>query len=166
MRNLLLATVAMLCIAAMPALAQSPELGAVTTTAPSYTSGTNRAFSLDTSGGLRTTGTGLGNQPAPNTGTFTDRSGAVTLGGTSQQLAAANTSRKRIIIENPCTATSQNIPTAESLFINFTTAAAANLTSVELAPCGSFDTGAGPVTTEVVNVIGATTAHKWVAKEM
>lgn len=96
---------------------------------------------------------------------FTDRSGSISTGGTAQTLAAINTSRKRIIIENPCSLTSQGIAAAESLFINFTSAAAANSTSVELAPCGSYDSGSGPVTGELISVLGATTAHKWIAKE-
>lgn len=101
----------------------------------------------------------------PLQASFTDRSGSITLGGTAQTLAAINTARKRILIENPCTATSQGIATAESLFINFTSAAAANSTSIELTSCGSYDSGPGPVTTELISVIAPTTAHKWVAKE-
>jgi hypothetical protein len=102
----------------------------------------------------------------PQLASFTDKSGAITAGGTSQTLAAINTVRKRILIVNPCTATSQNIATAESLFINFTSAASPTAGgSVELAPCGSYDSGAGPVTTELIAVNAATTAHKWTAKE-
>lgn len=100
------------------------------------------------------------------TGTWTDNSGSITSGGASQTAIASNTSRKRYLIENPCTATSQGIATAESLFVNFTAAAAANTTSVELAACGSIDSAAGPVTTEAITVLGNTTSHKFIAKEL
>lgn len=103
---------------------------------------------------------------APLTGTFTDRSGAITLGGTSQQAAAANTARRRILIENPATATSQNIVSAESLFVNFGTAAAVNSSSLELTPGGSYDSEAGPVTTQSINVVSTTIGHLFVIKEM
>lgn len=106
------------------------------------------------------------NTGAPAAASYTDKSGAITLGGTAQTLSAINTSRKRIIIENPCTATSQGIATAENLFINFTTAATtAGGNSFELVACGSFDSGSGPVSTELISVIAATTNHKWIAKE-
>lgn len=102
----------------------------------------------------------------PLQGSFTDRGGSITTGGTSQTLAAANTARRRIVIQNPCTTTGQNIAAAESVFINFTSAASATAgTSFELAPCGSYDSGTGPVTTELITVVGATTSHKFVAKE-
>lgn len=107
-----------------------------------------------------------GGAVTPLTGTFTNRSGAMTAGGTSQTLAAVNASRRRLIIQNPCTAAGQGV-TAESLYINFTSAAAVDGgTSVELAPCGSFDSNAGPVSTEAITVNAATTGHKWIAKEM
>ncbi len=102
----------------------------------------------------------------PQLASFTDKSGAMTTGGTHQTLAAINAARKRIVIVNPCTATSQNIGTAESLFINFTSAASPTAGgSIELAPCGSYDSGSGPVTTELIDVNAATTAHKFSAKE-
>lgn len=102
----------------------------------------------------------------PLQASFTDRSGNVTSGGTSQTLAASNASRKRIVIENFCNATTQNIAAAESLFVNFTTAASTSAgTSIEIAPCGSYDSGFGPVSTEAITVTAATTAHRWAAKE-
>jgi hypothetical protein len=104
----------------------------------------------------------------PAQASFTDKSGAITTGGTSQTIVAANASRARVIIQNPCTATSQNIATAESFFINFTTAASATAgSSIELLPCGVFDSAAGNslVTTEAITGVGATTSHRWIAKE-
>jgi hypothetical protein len=103
---------------------------------------------------------GASGAPTNVTGTFTNRSGTVATGGTSQTLAASNASRKRLIIQNPCSAT-------ESLFINFTTAASTSAgNSLELVPCGSYDTAGAPPTTEQVNVTAATTSHAFVAKEM
>jgi hypothetical protein len=105
---------------------------------------------------------------ATPTGAFTNRSTTITVGGTSQQLAPINANRKRIYVENPATAAGQGgIAAAESLFINFTTAAGVNNgTSVELLPGGIFDSGSGPVTTEAITVNAATTGHAFIAKEM
>lgn len=96
----------------------------------------------------------------PGTGTFTNRSGTVATGGTSQTLAVANSTRMRLIIENPCAQT-------ESLFFNFTTAASTSAgSSIELAPCGSYDSAGAPVSTEAITVTAATSAHPFIAKEM
>jgi hypothetical protein len=104
---------------------------------------------------------------SPTRGTFTDRSGSITLGNTAQTLAAVNANRNRIMIVNPATAASQGIATSESLFINFTSAAVVNgVGSIELTPGGSFDNAAGPVSTELISVIAATTGHCFTAKEM
>lgn len=101
--------------------------------------------------------------PAPNQGTYTDRSGTITLGGTSQTLMAANASRKRYVIENPSDA-----PSGESLFVNFTGAADSPtaLTSFEILPGGYIDSGAGPVSTQAITVNAASTGHVFIAKEM
>lgn len=101
------------------------------------------------------------------TGTFTDRSGNIAAGGTSQQLAAANASRKQLIVFNPADAAGQNITSVEPLYINFTSAAAdSGTTSLELLPGEEFNSGSGPVSTEAVNVVAATTGHVYIAKEM
>jgi len=93
---------------------------------------------------------------------MTDRSGNIAVGGASQQLAAANAVRRRILVENPSTA-------AESLFINFGAAAsvngAATPDSIEITPGGYFDSGNGPVDGRVINVVAATGGHKYIAKE-
>ncbi|MEJ0093421.1 MAG: hypothetical protein WDN46_08280 [Methylocella sp.] len=105
----------------------------------------------------------------PNVKTLTDRSGAVTTGGTSQTLVASASTRMTIFIENPCTGASQfggtTPPAAESLFINFTAAASATAGgSIELSPCGVYSTGTGPVSTEAITVTATTTGHRWTAK--
>lgn len=96
----------------------------------------------------------------PTTGVYTDRSGSIAVGNTSQQAMAANGARKRLIIQNPATET-------EVLYVNFTAAAnSATKISLELVPGGSYDSAFGPVTTEAVNVVAVTAAHKYIAKEM
>jgi archaellin len=99
-------------------------------------------------------------------GTLTDRSGSITTGGTAQTLAAVNASRRYLLVQNPLSATTQGIATAESLFINFTTTAVAGEPSIELAPGDIFVMEGSAVSTELVSVIAATTGHKWTAKEM
>jgi hypothetical protein len=103
----------------------------------------------------------------PLTGAYTNRSGAIAAAGVSQQLAAANGTRRRLFILNPSTAAGQNIAAAERLFINFTTAAGIDDgLSIELQPGQSFDSGQGPMTTELITVNAATIAHRYIAKEM
>ena len=99
-----------------------------------------------------------GGQSGVNRGTFTDDSGTITVGGTSQQVMAANASRKGLMIQNPSTAT-------ESLFVNFGAAATTTGNSVELLPGGTFWEDAGMVSTETVNVVAATGGHAFMAKE-
>lgn len=97
------------------------------------------------------------------------KGGAITLGGTAQTLAAVNSSRKGIIIQNPCTATEQGIAVAENLYINFTAAATVSTSAnvAVLPPCSSFALGLnnGVITTELISVNAATTAHIWYSKE-
>ncbi len=99
--------------------------------------------------------------------TFVNRSSSISVGGTSQTLAASNTNRRRIWIMNPSDAAGQGIATAESLYINFTTAAGVNNgTAIEINPGGWWDSGIGPTTTEAITVNAATTGHVFIAKEM
>lgn len=103
---------------------------------------------------------------APYNGVDTDRSGALAVAGTSQSAAAANGARKRFFIQNPSTAAGQGIAGAESLFVNFTTAAGVNNgTSIELTAGQSLDL-AMAVTTEQINVNAVTVGHRWIAKEL
>jgi hypothetical protein len=95
--------------------------------------------------------------PIPS-GTLTDRSSTITAGGTAQTLAASNSSRKKLIIINPSTAT-------ESLWFNFTTAAVAASPSIELKAGTRYETDAAFISTELISVIAATTGHVFTAKE-
>jgi hypothetical protein len=100
------------------------------------------------------------------TGSYTNKSGTIAVGGASQSLMAANGSRKGFVIQNPCTASSQGIGAAENLVINFTSSATiTGGNSIELTPCGSY-AEFGPITTEAVTVNAATANHAYVAKEL
>jgi hypothetical protein len=89
-------------------------------------------------------------------GTLADRSGTLTTGGTSQQLAAANTTRKYLLI--------QNVSTTD-LWINFTTAAVVGQPSIKVVAGGNFVMESSFVSNEAVNIIGPTTGQAFTAKE-
>ena len=92
-----------------------------------------------------------------NSGTFTDRSGSITTGGTSQTLAPINAARKYLTIENTSTA---------NIAINFTSAASLTAGSLVIAALGSLTLSSQSfVSTELVTVVGATTGQTFVAKE-
>jgi hypothetical protein len=96
---------------------------------------------------------------------------AVTTGGTWQVLFAANDNRKTLWIENYCSATTQGIVTAESVFVYFlppntaapTTASGPSLGAFELAACGSQVFTGSYMTRQTVYILGATTAHQFAA---
>lgn len=92
----------------------------------------------------------------PGSGTLTDRSGTITAGATAQALAASNSSRKYLIIQNN---------SAESLWVNFTTTAVQSQPSLQLLPNGSLVMESGYISTEAVSIIGATTGSAFTAKE-
>lgn len=92
----------------------------------------------------------------PSQGPLTDKSGTITSGGVAQTLAAANTARKYIIIQNN---------SVESLWINFTTTAVQTQPSIQLLPNGSYVMEASFVSTELISIIGATTGSAFSAKE-
>lgn len=123
-----------------------------------------RCITPDASGNVPVVGTIT---VVPATGTYTSKNLALTLGGTAQTLMAANTSRKRFYIQNPCTATGQGIAAVESIYVSFTGSAAVNNgTSIEILACGSYESDAGPISTQAISVNAATTGHKIVAGEM
>lgn len=91
-------------------------------------------------------------------GSFTDRSGTITLGGTAQTLAAANASRVYLFI--------QNVSNDGDMWINFGTTAVQNQPSIRLVPTASFELGITDfVSTELISIIGPTTAAAFTAKE-
>lgn len=102
--------------------------------------------------------------------TATDRGGTLTAGGTAQNAAASNTSRKGFVIQNPCTATGENIAAVEDLYVSVTGAAtvagAGNF--ADLAPCGSASliVAPGSVIQTAVSVNATTINHRWTATEV
>ncbi len=91
-------------------------------------------------------------------GALTDRSGTITTGGTSQQLAPVNNARKYLLVQNPTTA-------SESFWIAVGTAAVAASPSIEIAPGVTLSWESSFVPSDAVNVIAATTGTAFVAKE-
>ena len=90
-------------------------------------------------------------------GTLTDRSGTITIGGTSQVLAPVNATRKYLNIKNTSSA---------NIAVNFTAAASLTSGSYVIVPLGSLNLSTGSfITTESVTVVGATTGQTFVAKE-
>jgi hypothetical protein len=103
--------------------------------------------------------TDAGNSVSPR-GTWTDRSGTIAAGGASQQLMAANATRKAWMVENPSSE-------VESLWLQFGGAAVTDQPSLEIVPGGSYkENMGGGLTTQQVQVIATTTGHKFIAREM
>lgn len=157
-----------LALGAMALLAISPA-HAVALSQPCYTSGGGVCIPVEPTTPLPVTASGsspLTTTPVPVTPT--DKGGTITLGGTAQTLAAANTSRKSLVVQNPCTATGQGIATAEDLFISVTGSATVNSSGnfADIPPCGSATISwNGTVITAAVSVNATTTSHRWYATE-
>ena len=90
--------------------------------------------------------------------TYTDRSGTITTGGTSQQLAAANATRNYLLVQNQAT--------TGNIWVNFTAAATTAQPSIKIPAGASYSWPDGNViSTEVVNVTGDNTGMAFCAKE-
>jgi len=95
--------------------------------------------------------------------------GSLTTGGTWQQIAAAEPGRVRFYIQNYCSAATEGIPTAESMFIALSptqpsgTPQANN--AMEVIPCASYDTSITIVGNTAIWVYAATTGHTWNGNE-
>jgi hypothetical protein len=97
---------------------------------------------------------------------WTDRSGAIAVGATWQQIAVANPDRRRFVVQNPCSTVSEGIAASESLFLNSgPTAPTSTAGSFELLPCGEYETGTDVVGTGAVWLYSATAGHLFTAKE-
>lgn len=91
-------------------------------------------------------------------GTYTDRSSSTSgTPSTSTQVAASNASRKYFFI--------QNLSLTATIYINFTSSAAASAGSIALPPLASFESGPTFISTEAVNVLSATASVPFTAKE-
>lgn len=113
--------------------------------------------SVNSSGQLQTVGVATGTTIIPYKGTVTNRSGTITTGGTSQQIMAANASRRYLMIQN----VSDTV-----MWCNFTTAAVLDQPSFQLVPGATFLMEASSVSTEAIQCIGSVTGKSFTAKEM
>lgn len=89
---------------------------------------------------------------------------SITTGGTSQIVLAANPRRQYLLIQNP-SATASGV-TAEAVYVNVDAAAVATSKSIELLNSAApliFDRP-GFVPTGDINMIAATTNHKFICK--
>lgn len=97
-------------------------------------------------------------------GGLTDRSGTITTGGSAQQLAAANTTRRYLLVQNHSTGV---------LWVNLTGTAAVGQPSIALSACAVANDGTGGVLafegsfvpTGAVSILGATTGQAFSARE-
>lgn len=114
-----------------------------------------------------TFGGGINGSPMVSSGAasgpLTDGSGTITTGGTAQQVFAANSSRKYMLIQNQST---------DTLYVNFGTAAVVGQPSMALQPANGANQAGGSLSFEdnfvpntTVSIIGATTGDAFVAKQ-
>lgn len=96
-------------------------------------------------------------QADPTTTTLTDRSGTITTADTDQVLAAANLTRKYLLV--------QNLDDGEPLWINFGVAAVATQPSYRIDPGQTFKMEGNVVSSQAVHVISGVTGHLFTAKE-
>lgn len=117
----------------------------------------SRSF-VEASEAIRVTGAGTGGTTTvvtqPTTGALTDRSGTITTGGTAQNAAAANASRRYLLVRNPLSA-------AQPLYFNLTGMATADSPSMRLDPGDTFVMEGLFVASNAVSVLGATTGNKF-----
>ncbi|MDO8614615.1 MAG: hypothetical protein Q7T33_02625 [Dehalococcoidia bacterium] len=92
----------------------------------------------------------------PVAGSQTDRSSTITTGGTSQQVMAANSSRKYLFFQNV---------SDTDMWINFGTAAVATQPSIYVKTLTGYVLEGSFVDTQALNVLCATTGKAYTAKE-
>jgi hypothetical protein len=101
----------------------------------------------------------------------TDHSGAITQGGSWQEVTGSNPNRLRFLVMNFCTSTSEGISTTESIFFDLaaTQPQGAPTSSypgaIELAACGSYDSSTAIVGTAPIWIWAATTGHRFLEKD-
>ena len=132
------------------------EGGIYTTVARSLRNGANEKPSLTSTGALAVAnadGTTVGSGPLS---AGTDRSGSITVGGTAQVLAAANTSRIALV--------GQNIDPSEDMWLNEVGGnATANTAGSILVPAkATFSVDSN----RAISIVAATTGHKFTAIEL
>lgn len=87
---------------------------------------------------------------------YTNKSGTITLGGTAQTLAAANTSRRGLIV--------QNLSSGDLWISPFGTAAASQ-PSLKIAVGAYWEMPINMITSAAISIFGATTAQAFTAWE-
>lgn len=90
----------------------------------------------------------------PQAGTWTDRSGTIATGGSSQQAAEANASRRYLLFQNH---------SDTDMWINFGDAAVVNQPSIKIAAGVAYTPQF--VSTQAIHVICATTGKAFTCKE-
>lgn len=102
----------------------------------------------------------------PTKGQWTDASVALTLGGTSEQVLAADGNRIALLIKNPGTAPGQGIAAPEPAYINFGAAATiAGVGMLELLPGETISAAnMGLTSTQAIHYIATTTGHRLLVK--
>jgi len=88
--------------------------------------------------------------------TYTDRSGTITAGGTAQQLAAANASRKGYFIQNN---------SSGDIWINSVTTAVLSQPSLKIVTGAIYECPANGAPVTAISIIGATTGQAFSARE-
>lgn len=91
----------------------------------------------------------------PGSGPITDGSGTITTANTSQQIFAANTARRYLLIQNP---------SSSPLYFNFDAAATIGIPSLMLSTGSSYEMS-GFVSSDAINIICANVNAPFVAKE-
>lgn len=150
-----------------------PVSGVATAADPAYGEGLLQHLSMTLSGALRValaassvilgkvsidqTTPGVTNGVQLNgTGTWVDKSGTVTLGGTAQQIAASNASRRGFIIQNN---------SSGDLWFSTLATAVVSQPSMKVASGQAFSVTAPDVPTGAISIIGATTSQSFTARE-
>ena len=95
---------------------------------------------------------------SPTSGALTDRSVTITTGGTAQQAAGSNTSRKYLVIQNPSAS-------GGTLWFSTTGTAVQASPSIELLPGASYESNAAFCPTGAVSVIHLVTSALVTIKE-
>lgn len=93
-------------------------------------------------------------------GELTDRSGSITAGGTSQEVAATNENRSYLLIQNV---------SSGDIWVDFDTPAVADQPSIKLIPNASIEfsaSGTGFVPSGTINVLATLVGQKFVVKEV
>jgi hypothetical protein len=90
---------------------------------------------------------------------------AITAGGAWQALFPVNNNRGVLVVQNPCTSTTQGIGTAESLFIAFGTKPTTTAGAYELTNCTIFKFDDSYISHQAIWIEAATTAHAFAAQQ-